>query len=287
MVKSIFPRYPQSFISPFLKWVGGKRQLAPILKDLMPPLSQIREYVEPFVGGGGMFFSLQPERAIINDLNEELINVYKVIRDNPRELIECLKTHTNSPEHYYEVRDLDRQPLFQHLSQVERAARIIYLNKTCFNGLFRVNAQGFFNVPYGYYKNPQFQEVSKILSVSGYLRSADIRIMSGNYTHVLSHIKVGTFVYLDPPYAPISDTSNFTGYNSGGFSNKEQESLRDFCLKISELGAFVMLSNSCSPIIYELYNGQFNIHEVKVNRAISAAAASRGQVTELVITNYN
>lgn len=285
-MKPIFPSSPKSYISPLLKWVGGKRQLVPALRGFMPPISRIRGYVEPFVGGGGVLFSMQPHRACINDLNEELINVYRVVKESPHELIECLGAHQNTREHYYDVRDMDRMPLFHSMSPVERAARIIYLNKTCFNGLFRVNSQGFFNVPYGYYKNPQFQEVSKILSVSSYLNSAEVTILSGDYVETRPYVDKEYFVYLDPPYAPISDTSNFTGYNSGGFSLSDQVRLRDFCLQLSEQGAYVMLSNSCSPIIYELYKDSFFIREVKANRAVSAAISSRGLVTEVVITNY-
>ena len=285
-MQSIFPNAPKKFISPLLKWVGGKRALAPTLRKLMPPLSQINNYVEPFVGAGGMLLSVQPKKAVINDLNGELINVYRVVRDTPKELLLELEKHVNSVEHFYKIRDIDRSPLFAKLSVIEKAARIIYLNKTCFNGLYRVNSQGFFNVPYGYYKNPDYREYSKVCAISEYLNRNDIMILNGNYCDTLSHIEKGTLVYLDPPYAPVSQTSNFTGYNAGGFSYEEQIRLKKFCDIIAEKEAFFMLSNSDCSFVRELYH-EYRIHEIQAPRAVAASPNSRGAITELVVTNFD
>lgn len=282
---SIFPQKENKLAAPLLKWVGGKRQLAPALRALFPEERRIKNYIEPFVGGGGMFLSLQPQRAVINDFNKELMNVYQVVKDQPKELFAALERHTNTLDHYYEVREQDRASDYAALSQVEKAARIIFLNKTCFNGLFRVNSQGFFNVPYGYYKNPQYREYSKIMALSHYLNHNAITMLSGDYSVVGEYITPGTLVYLDPPYAPISDTSNFTGYTQSGFSIGEQVRLRDFCVEIGEKGAYFMLSNSNSPLIKELY-ADFQTHQVKAQRNVAANAASRGAVEEIVITNY-
>src|SRR5699024_7016411 len=168
-------------VVPFLKWVGGKRQLIPEIRKMLPKGVANRPYYEPFIGGGALFFELQPKRAVINDYNEELINVYIVIRDNPNELIEDLKKHKNTSEYFYEIRSIDRQPLFNNLTNIERASRIIYLNKTCYNGLYRVNNAGEFNSPFGKYKNPNIINEPVIKAVSKYLNSAQIQISNGDY----------------------------------------------------------------------------------------------------------
>lgn len=232
-----------------------------------------------------MLLSLQPSNPVISDANTELINLFKVVKDHPNELFSELDTHQNTPEHYYYVRELDREPGFHESDPVKRAARIIFLNKTCFNGLFRVNSQGFFNVPYGYYKKPQYKEYSKIMAVSEYLNRSHATILSGDYQQTAPYISKGTFLYVDPPYAPITETSNFTGYTNSGFNTLEQIRLRDFCKEMSKRGAMFMQSNSNSPLIRELYS-EFSIHEVKAPRNVAAASASRGEVEELVITNY-
>ncbi|MDO4816941.1 MAG: DNA adenine methylase [Akkermansia sp.] len=282
---TLFPMKPNHLAAPFLKWAGGKRQLVPELKKHLPGVKDIKTYIESFVGGGAMLFALQPSRAVINDSNPELINVYQTIKDSPKALMDALKQHLNTSEHYYEVRELDRSESYASMSPVERAARFIFLNKTCFNGLFRVNAQGFFNVPYGYYKNPQYQEYSKIMAVSAYLKKNDITISMGDYAHTLAYANKGAFFYLDPPYAPVSQTSNFTGYTPSGFSTEEQEHLRNFCRELDKKGALFMLSNSNSPLIRELYN-EFNIRLVTAQRHIAAQAERRGLVEEVVVTNY-
>ena len=272
-------------VVPFLKWVGGKRQLIPIIKKKLPKGLANRPYYEPFIGGGALFFDLQPKFAVINDYNEELINVYKVIKDNPEELIEDLKKHKNTADYFYEIRAIDRKPLFSKLSNIERASRIIYLNKTCYNGLYRVNNAGEFNSPFGKYKNPNIVNEPTIKAVSKYLKTAKIQILNNDYEEVLKDIPINSFVYLDPPYHPLSDSSNFTGYIQGGWSEEDQIRLRNVCNSLNQRGIKFLLSNSSSDFIKEIYAG-YNIHIVKAIRAINSDSTKRGQVNEFLISNY-
>lgn len=270
---------------PFLKWVGGKRQLIPEIMKRLPKGISSYSYYEPFIGGGALFFELQLKHAVINDFNEELINVYRVIRDNPDELIESLRKHENTAEYYYELRNIDRFPLFQNLTSVERASRIIYLNKTCFNGLYRVNSAGEFNTPFGKYKHPNIVNEPVIRAVSNYLNTADIEIMSGDYEKVLNDVGAHSFVYLDPPYHPISASSNFTGYVQGGWSEKDQIRLKKACDELTAKGGKFLLSNSASDFIQKLYS-DYNIYTVRATRAINSDSTKRGQIDELLISNY-
>ena len=272
-------------VLPFLKWVGGKRQLMPEIRKMLPRGVANRPYYEPFIGGGALFFDLQPKRAIINDYNEELINVYTVIRDNPNELIEDLRKHENTAEYFYEIRSVDRQPLFAHLSKIQRASRIIYLNKTCYNGLYRVNNAGEFNSPFGKYKNPNIVNEPVIKAVSKYLNSPQIQISNGDYELILRDIPINSFVYLDPPYHPISESSNFTGYVQGGWNDGDQLRLRDVCNRLNDNGIKFLLSNSASGFIRDIYSG-YNIHVVQANRAVNSNSSKRGQVDEFLICNY-
>ncbi len=272
-------------VVPFLKWVGGKRQLLPEIEKLLPKGCSNLLYYEPFVGGGALLFDLQPKKAIVNDYNEELVNVYKVIRDNPDELIEDLKKHENTAAYFYEIRSVDRNPLFDKLTDVQRASRVIYLNKTCYNGLYRVNNAGEFNTPFGRYKNPNIVNEPVIRAVSKYLNTAKIQITNGDYASVLKDISSNSFVYLDPPYHPISDSSNFTGYVQGGWSERDQLRLRDVCDSLNEKGVKFLLSNSASDFIKDIYS-EYRIHVVKATRAINSDSTKRGQVDELLINNY-
>ena len=269
----------------FLKWVGGKRQLIPEIKNILPKGVSNRLYYEPFIGGGALFFDLQPKYAIINDYNEELIYVYRVIRDKPNELIEDLKKHKNTAEYFYEIRAVDRQPNFNNLTDVKRASRIIYLNKTCYNGLYRVNNAGEFNSPFGKYKNPNIVNEPVIKAVSKYLNSAKVQIFNDDYEVILRDIPTNSFVYLDPPYHPISESSNFTGYIQGGWNEKDQLRLRDVCNILNSKGIKFLLSNSASNFIKEIYSG-YNIHIVQANRAVNSDSSKRGQVDEFLISNY-
>ncbi|MGK0390699.1 MAG: DNA adenine methylase [Maribacter sp.] len=270
-------------IAPFLKWVGGKRQLMPTIQGYVP--KNISTYYEPFIGGGAVLFHLQPKKAVINDFNEELTNVYQVIKENPNELIEDLKKHKNESDYFYEVRAWDRNENYQNLSKIERASRIIYLNKTCFNGLYRVNNSGEFNSPFGSYKNPNIVNDRTIIAVSNYLNNNDIKILNGDFEDTLKGIRKGAFVYFDPPYDPLSKSSNFTGYVKGGFNDDAQIRLRDLCNKLNKKGIKFLLSNSATPFIEDLYSN-YNINYVKANRSINSNAKKRGEITEVLIKNY-
>lgn len=267
-------------LKPILKWVGGKRQL---LDDILPLIPQCSTYVEPFVGGGAVLLSLQPKKAVINDYNAELINVYVCVRDHLEELLEMLERHKelNSAGHFYKVRALDREPGFEDLPPVERAARIIYLNKTCYNGLYRVNSAGQFNSPYGKYKNPAIVNEPVVRAISTYLNGG-VKILCGDYGQALKGLRKGAFVYLDPPYMPISSSSSFTGYTEGGFGYDEQVRLKEECDKLASKGIHFMQSNSDCPEIRALYS-DYEILTVKAKRAINSRGNRRGEINEVLI----
>lgn len=270
-------------VQPFLKWAGGKRQLLPELNKYIP--LKYKTYYEPFVGAGALLFDLQPKKAVINDVNLELINCYNIIKDSLDELIEDLKKHQNIPEYYYEIRELDRKPEFQQLTQVERASRIIYLNKTCFNGLFRVNSQGQYNVPFGNYKNPKILDEVVLKAVHNFLNSSNITITNGDFEEVVRGAKKGDFIYFDPPYDPVSDSSSFTGYSLDGFSRDEQRRLKNTFDRLSKKGCYVLLSNSATDFIKDLYK-DYRIEIVSASRNINADGLKRGKVDEVLVMNY-
>ncbi len=272
--------------APVLKWAGGKRQLLKDIKKHIP--ERFSTYYEPFFGGGAVLFELQPNRAVVNDINEELMNVYLVIRDHVEELIEELRNHEekNSEEYYYEIRELDRdKEKYNQLSNIKRASRIIYLNKTCYNGLFRVNSQGQFNVPYGRYKNPDIVNEVTLRAVSNYFNKANITFKCGDFEETVKGARKGSFVYFDPPYDPISDTSSFTGYDLNGFNKEDQIRLKKLCDKLNERGVKFLLSNSATKFILGLYDG-YNIEIVQANRAINSKGDKRGKVDEVLVKNY-
>lgn len=272
-------------VSPFLKWAGGKRQLIDVLSDLMPQ-DKIKSYCEPFIGGGALLFHLQPDIAYVNDINSELINVYRAVRDFVDELVNELSRFENTPEMFYEIRSLDRDSIrYAMLSDVQRAARIIYLNKTCFNGLYRVNNAGEFNSPFGYYRNPNIINEPVLRAVSSYLNRADVNFSSCDYAESLKDLKKGTFVYLDPPYDPISDTASFTGYSKGGFTKSDQIRLREYCDELNRRGFKFMLSNSATDFIRQQYS-EYNITVVKARRAVNSIGYRRGDVDEVIVRNY-
>ncbi|MBD5101903.1 MAG: DNA adenine methylase [Subdoligranulum sp.] len=270
--------------APVVKWVGGKRQL---LDEIIPRFpKQVTSYCEPFLGGGAVLFSLQPKNAIVNDLNADLILVYEVIRDNVELLIAALEQHENTPEYFYKIRDLDRdKDAYRKMSSIERASRIIYLNKTCYNGLFRVNASGEFNSPFGHYKNPNIVNAPVLRAVSKYLTANNIQLFHVDFEEVLRQVPRGGFVYLDPPYDPVSDTASFTGYNRGGFGREEQERLKRCCDELTERRVRFLLSNSATSFIRELYAG-YTVEIVHAKRAINSDASKRGAVEEVLIRNY-
>ncbi len=273
-------------VAPFLKWVGGKRQIIPEILKYLPKNLSNYTYYEPFIGGGALFFHLQPKKAIINDFNSELINVYQTIRDNLDELIEDLKKHENTAEYFYRLRVIDREPLFHNQTNVQKASRVIYLNKTCYNGLYRVNSAGEFNSPFGRYKNPNIVNEPTLRAVSKYLKSNEIEILHGDYTKALTNIKTNSFVYLDPPYHPISETSNFTGYIQGGWGKNDQIRLKNICDELDNKNIKFLLSNSSADFIGELYSG-YKIIRIKASRSINSDGEKRGQIDEFLIKNYD
>ena len=271
-------------VAPVVKWVGGKRQLLDEITPLLP--KRITSYCEPFLGGGAVLFSIQPTRAIVNDLNQDLITVYEVIRDDVESLLESLKKHENTAEYFYAIRDMDRdKEVYQAMSKVERASRLIYLNKTCFNGLFRVNSSGEFNSPFGHYKNPNIVNEPILRAVSKYFGASNITFYSEDFAETLKRVRKGGFVDLEPPYDPVSDTASFTGYNKGGFDRNEQIRLKQCCDELTRRGVKFMLSNSATEFIKELY-GEYEITIVKAKRAINSDASKRGAIEEVLIRNY-
>ncbi|HET0897013.1 TPA: Dam family site-specific DNA-(adenine-N6)-methyltransferase, partial [Streptococcus pneumoniae] len=238
-------------LQPFTKWTGGKRQLLPVIRELIP--KTYNRYFEPFVGGGALFFDLAPKDAVINDFNAELINCYQQIKDNPQELIEILKVHQeyNSKEYYLDLRSADRDERIDMMSEVQRAARILYMLRVNFNGLYRVNSKNQFNVPYGRYKNPKIVDEELISAISVYINNNQLEIKVGDFEKAIVDVRTGDFVYFDPPYIPLSETSAFTSYTHEGFSFADQVRLRDAFKRLSDTGAYVMLSNSSSALVEE------------------------------------
>lgn len=275
-------------IKPFLKWAGGKRQLIPEIKKQLPENINNYTYYEPFVGAGAVFFELQNKKAVINDSNTQLILTYNVIRDNVEGLIELLKTHKelNSKEYYYKIRNLDRNLTeFNLLSDIEKAGRLIFLNKTCFNGLYRVNSGGAFNVPYGKNKNPAIFEETVMRQISGYFNSNKIEILNVDFEQAVSSTDKNSFVYFDPPYH-LTDKTSFTAYQADGFDEHDQERLRNVMIEMTTRGVKCLLSNSNTWFIRELYKDRFEIIPVQAKRAINSEASGRGAVDEVLIRNY-
>lgn len=267
---------------PIVKWVGGKRQLMFELIKNMP--KSYNRYFEPFIGGGALFFELQPEQAYISDMNEELINLYSVVRDNVYELIDDLSKHEVSKEYFLEIRNIDRTEQYTELSDVERASRFIYLNRTCFNGMYRVNSQGQFNVPFGHYKNPRIIDENNLLNCSELLKKTEIKC--ADFSEILTKVKKGDLVYFDPPYVPLNETSSFTSYTKDGFDINMQFKLRDVCDELDNKGVKFMLSNSDTKLVNELYVN-YEIKKVFASRQINANADGRGKITEVLVRNYD
>jgi DNA adenine methylase len=271
-------------IKPILKWVGGKRQLLP---EIIPLINKNCEvYVEPFIGGGAVFFELQPEKAIINDYNSELINLYTIIKNEPEKLIEKLqdlKTKNNKDD-FYRIREMDRNEDYSKIDNVDKAARLIYLNKTCFNGLYRVNSKGYYNTPFGAYKNPNICNEELILNISKYFNNNNIEIVCGDYKKILENLPRNAFVYLDPPYMPLSASSSFTSYTDTGFNYEQQVELKNECDKLQEQGISFIQSNSDCSEIRELYK-DYEIKTVYAKRNINSKGDLRGEIAEVLIMN--
>ena len=276
---------------PFVKWVGGKRQLLTQfrLMNLYPPEKfdpKTGRYFEPFVGGGAVFFDLLPQKAFLSDLNNELVIAYNIIKNNVESLIKSLKKHQNTKEYFLKIRAKD----VNKLSEVEIASRFIYLNRTCFNGLYRVNSSWGFNVPFAGNKNPLICDEINLRKISKALKYVEIK--KQDYKEVLRKAKKGDFIYFDPPYYPINKTSSFTSYTKEAFLEKEQIELRDTFVELTKRGCFVMLSNSDTSFINKIYKeikikGKLiRVNKVYAGRAINSDASKRGKITEVLITNY-
>ena len=269
--------------APFVKWAGGKGRLLSQLRPLLPPGVDRMRHVEPFVGGGAFFFARGPERALLADVNEALIATYHAVRDDFERVADALDAlaRRHSKEHYYRVRD--RYNRGRQMASSSRAAMFIYLNKTCFNGLHRVNRRGEFNVPVGAYKRPKILDAAGLRRASDLLQNVEIRCAS--FESLLEKAKPGDFVYFDPPYAPVSETASFTAYARDGFSPDDQVRLHDVYRVLDRRGCKLMLSNSDVPFIRELYR-HYRVDRVAAPRAINCNAQKRGRVTELVVRNY-
>ena len=269
---------------PFLKWAGGKSQLLEQYKEFIP--RDFNNYIEPFVGGGAVYFHLfnsgyftDDKKIVLIDSNDELINCYQVIKENVERLISMLlnSKFQNRKDIYYKIRDENPQ------DQIERAARTIYLNKTCFNGLYRVNSKGKFNVPFGRYKNPLLCDSKNLKAVNEALKK--VEILYNDFEISIEFVYKDDFIYLDPPYQPISKTANFTSYTRYSFGQNEQIRLHEFYKTLDSMKCNVMLSNSDTPFIRDLYK-DYRIEVVSAKRAISCKAEGRGKINELVILNY-
>lgn len=266
----------------FIRWVGGKGNLMPQLKQFTP--INYNFYIEPFVGGGSMFFNLKPEEAVLSDINKELINLYIVLRDDVEDLIEDLKRHENTEKYYYNIRNQDREPDFSSKSDIERASRVLYLNKTCFNGLYRVNSEGHFNVPFGFRTNPDIVNEYVLREYSMLLYNCTIK--NSDYTDIIErYTEPKSFVYLDPPYAPLNDNS-FTKYAKEDFGEEDHYKLKEYCDNITTLGAYFMQSNSYTPFILDLYS-DYVINIIYAPRFVNCVGSERGKMAEVVITNYD
>ena len=263
---------------PILKWAGGKRQM---LKELLPLVPEYKgKYIEPFVGGGAMFFALEPEKAILSDCNEELIHLYKTIRLKANLVIEELKQMHNSEEDYYRIRELN----WRELSDTAAAARMIYLNKTGFNGLYRVNRQGGFNVPYGKNERTQFCNEEQILKAAKVLKKK--KLLCGDYKKILKkHAEPGDFIFLDPPYFQVTEREIFLRYTSDRFYEPDQEELAEIVNDLYDMGCEVMMTNSNHPRIYELYS-RFDIKVVQVRRAVNCKGDGR-KGEDTIITAFH
>lgn len=274
-------------IHPFVKWAGGKGQLILKLKELMP--EHYNDYYEPFVGGGALFFSVLPKKAFINDFNSELISVYECMQSDVMcyEMLENLQLHEerHSEEYYYQIRNMDRDVKFYNLSKPVRAARMIYLNKACFNGLYRVNSKGFFNVPSGKKKSVKTYDEENMMGIRSYFQNNDITITNVDFEEAVSTAHPKDFIYFDPPYDTWEDKDSFTSYSKDSFTKESQARLAKVFTELSKLGVYVMASNHNTAYIRELYKN-FDIHVVDAKRMINSNPNGRGCVEEVIITNY-
>ena len=272
---------------PFVKWVGGKRQIIEKIINNIP--EDFNTYFEPFVGGGAVLFEIVHDQVVINDYNSELINVYNILC-NPsktKKMCALLNKHEseNNEEYYYGIRNIDRdKEQFKQLKDYERAARTLYLNKACFNGMYRVNSKNEFNVPYNKNKKINTFDKDNLSAIHKYLTSGKVIILNGDFEKAVEGAKKGDFVYFDPPYDNLNESS-FTSYTDNGFGREEQIRLFNCYKRLDKLGVKVMLSNHNTPFINELYK-DYNITVINAKRSINSVGSKRGYVEETIITNY-
>ncbi len=276
-------------MKPFLKWAGGKRQLLPYIKEFVnqDALKDVTFY-EPFIGGGSVFFHLEHKSCVINDLNTELINCYKIIKESPYELISLLKEHQENhcSDYYYEIRALDQSERFSVMSDVEKAARTIYLNRTCYNGLYRVNKKGYFNTPIGRYVNPLICDEENIIKISTFLNENNVKICSMDFEKCVQDAQKGDWIYFDPPYD--YEISGFVGYVKEGFNHDDLKRLKTTCDKLIEKGCFILVSNNDTRYVRELFTSDkyevvYSTKVIKANRNINSKGANRNKVDEVLI----
>ena len=266
---------------PVLKWAGGKRRLRFEMERLIPKDYLDRSYHEPFFGGGAIFFHFEPSRGSINDVNKRLMSFYQVVKDSPRELIEEVSQYKYSKGQYYECRRMFNE---DELSKLQEAAILLYMNKTGYNGLYRVNSKGRYNVPFGKFKNPAIVHEDRIMKASELFSQVDI--YSERFSYILDVIEEGDIVYLDPPYLPQVDSQGFTAYSTKGFGLEDHMLLMDVCKKLDDMGVLFIQSNSHQPPIIDACEKHgFKVHTVNVSRAINRVISDRGRIPEVLITN--
>lgn len=278
---------------PFVKWAGGKGQLLPELSRRLPP--RFRRYHEPFAGGAALFFHLYntgrlQHGAVLSDFNSELVLCYQMVRDRVEDLIAELRRHQEhrlKSQYFLQVRGWDREPGFAQRSPIERAARTLFLNRTCYNGLYRLNNKGQFNAPFGYYKNPQIYDPDNLRAVSRALREARVELCSGDFGAVVEQAEPGDLVYFDPPYVPVSATASFTHYTGQSFGEEDQRRLAEVFRRLDEKGVAVMLSNSHTPLADTLFSPLAASRSVvHASRKINCDGRKRGSVEELIVCSY-
>lgn len=272
-------------MSPFVKWAGGKKQLLGRLKERAP--ISYGTYYEPFIGGGAFLLDFQPHKAVINDVNEQLLNVYIQLKTDAEAVIAIVSKYDAVPcdtEYYLSVRDEYNRKISAHELDAECAALMIWINKHCFNGLYRVNSKGLFNVPYNNRNGGSSVDADNLRAIGAFLRDSEIEIRHGDFEKACCDVKPGDFVYFDSPYVPVSETANFTDYTKDGFSLEDHKRLAELFKRLDQMGAYVMLSNHNVPLVHELYSG-YHIDIVDVRRSINRDASKRvGK--EVIITNY-
>lgn len=266
-------------LKPFIKWAGGKRQLLSQLLHHVP--SEYNRYIEPFLGGGAMFLAVQPKQAIVSDINPEIINAFKVIKTDHKGLMKKLNRMKNNEDYFYKVRK--QKPA--DLSNTDRAARFIYLNKTCFNGLYRENSKGEFNVPFAHHENPSFFDENNMIDLHAYLNTSEVEFLCDDYKDILAKAQKGDFIYLDSPYYPLKKNS-FTKYFKSDFSEKDHKELAALFRELDKKGCFVLMSNSNTKFVKDLYK-DFKIIEIEARRSINSKGTGRQKdKIEVFIKNY-